>query len=272
MWDARGMTRVGKIVAVAVAIVAIPLLVMALLGVSWRELRHFGEPRNVVKDDGVTRDIPFPEGPARRLLPQVSATASTDFTFMTLDPAGAPVRWDPCRPVPWVLSSVGMPRLAEPLVQEAVDNLQDATGLQFEFRGMTDEVASFERPLFQERYGDGFAPVIVGWSTAAATPELVGTVSGIGGSRALPGAYGSQRYLRTGTVIIDGDDVRTQMATTAGQAHVTAIVMHELAHVLGLGHVDDPSQLMYATYDAQSTLGAGDLAGLALAGAGPCEP
>jgi hypothetical protein len=47
--------------------------------------------------------------------------------------------------------------------------------------------------------------------------------------------------------------------------------MHELAHVLGLAHVEDPVQLMFATHDRQAGWGDGDLAGLAIAGAGPCE-
>jgi hypothetical protein len=42
-----------------------------------------------------------------------------------------------------------------------------------------------------------------------------------------------------------------------------AILVHELLHVLGLGHTDDPEQLMAAENTGQSGLGDGDLAGLA---------
>lgn len=48
--------------------------------------------------------------------------------------------------------------------------------------------------------------------------------------------------------------------------------MHELAHVLGLDHVDDPTQLMHEENTGQFDFGDGDLAGLALLGTGACVP
>jgi hypothetical protein len=57
-----------------------------------------------------------------------------------------------------------------------------------------------------------------------------------------------------------------------GRELVRAVIIHELGHVLGLAHVDDPEQLMYAGANDVTSLADGDRAGLALLGTGPCVP
>ena len=49
-----------------------------------------------------------------------------------------------------------------------------------------------------------------------------------------------------------------------------AIVLHELAHVVGLAHVSEPMELMFADNTGQVSLGPGDLEGLARLGSLPC--
>ena len=51
-----------------------------------------------------------------------------------------------------------------------------------------------------------------------------------------------------------------------------AVIQHELGPLLGLNHVDDPSQLMYKNAIDTSAYGVGDLTGLAHLGAGDCIP
>jgi hypothetical protein len=52
------------------------------------------------------------------------------------------------------------------------------------------------------------------------------------------------------------------------------VLLHELAHAVGLGHVLDPTQVMYPhTTHSESQFGAGDRAGLAALGAAAgCHP
>ena len=46
---------------------------------------------------------------------------------------------------------------------------------------------------------------------------------------------------------------------------------HELSHVLGLDHVQDPTELMHPVSSARADLGPGDRQGLALVGQAACE-
>lgn len=255
------------------ALLIVGVMVVAAVfasGYELRDLTRIGQPRNVLEDNGRHIELPYAQGPSTRRLPEVPITTTGEYAFTVIDDTG-PVRFDPCRTVRWVLAAHNMPAFAEPLVFAAVDEIELRTGLEFEYLGPTDEVPDFERPMFQERYGDYYAPLIIGWSSAAEYPDLAGPVAGIGGSNAIQGSHGEQRYLRGGVVLLDGPDLGVYLASSSGEAQVQAIIMHELAHVVGLAHVGDDSELMFDTNNRQTTWGPGDLQGLALAGAGPCE-
>lgn len=265
------MTATARALAIALVGVILIGVYVVVAGVSATDLSNFATPRNVISQGGEHVRIPLPDGPATRLAPEVPVTTTGNYSFLDTAETGDPVRYDPCRPVAWVLATTGMPPGAEELVHEAFQDVQARTGLVFEYEGVTDEVASFDRPLFQDRYGERFAPIVVGWTTAAASPELAGEVVGIGGSSSVPGAYGDQRYLVSGVVLMDAEDLAPLLKSGHDRTRVRALIMHELGHVVGLGHVDDAGQLMHHDNLSLTTWGPGDLAGLAVAGAGPCQ-
>lgn len=242
-------------------------------GVSWSDVRHWGTPRNVIDAAGETVRIPVADGPAYRRLPAVESTTtgSYDFLFPTEGAGGGPVRYDPCRSVTWVIAPTQMPDGLEPVVHEAVDSVSAATGLEFEFEGYTDERVSFERALVQDRYGDRFAPVVIGFENATQNPELAGSITGLGGSSAVPGAYGDERFLRAGVVAIDFEDMARIIGQPGGRDLARAVVAHELGHVVGLAHVADARELMHDSNLRLVNWGPGDLQGLAIAGDGGCE-
>lgn len=251
-------------------VVAVVIAVM-VSGVSWSDLQHLQTPRNAIDVNGESVKVPLPSPAEVRVLPVVEVTTTGAYAFMFED-AGSAVRYDPCRVIPLVINPAGGPGDGNAMILEAVMRVEAATGLKFAFEGDTTEPAAFGRSLIQpERYGERLVPVIIGWSSADATPELLGSVTGLGGSSSVTGAYGDDRYLTSGVVILDAPDLLDLAETPNGRALALTVIMHEIAHVVGLDHVNDPTELMNATNTSLADWGPGDRAGLALAGAGSCQ-
>ncbi|WP_182113630.1 MULTISPECIES: matrixin family metalloprotease [unclassified Actinotalea] len=266
---ARRRRRPG--VVVLVLAVALTGGAMAYEG-SGGDLQALVRPRAYVEIDGEAVAVPAPAPAQGRPLPAVAVTTSGSHAFLHTDAAGGPVGYDPCRPVRYVVRPDGAPAGGQAVLDEAVVLVQAATGLRLEAAGTTDEEPRLERRLIQpERYGSGWAPVLVAWSDETVVPELAGQVAGVGGSAAVPGADGTGRWLAAGRLVLDADDLSELLARDGGAAQARAIVVHELAHVLGLDHVDDPAELMHPMTSTRTDLGPGDLQGLALLGQVACE-
>lgn len=210
-------------------------------------------------------------GPSRDLPPEAFDGEGYAFLHTQRASPTVPVTYDPCRPVRIAINPDREPAGAEGIVEEAAAEVSEATGLEFDVTTDTDERPSRDRPLSDSaRYGGGYSPILVSWSDPVETSRLAGDVAGLGGSVALEGAYGTS-WLVTGAATLDAPDFERVLSGHDGRDRARAIVMHELAHVVGLDHVDDPDQLMYADNLGRTRWGIGDLAGLRLLGAGPCS-
>ena len=196
-----------------------------------------------------------------RLLPARDIPSGPgEFSFMATQPdSDVPVGYNPCEVIEVALNPDGAPDDAQSLVETALETTSEATGLQFEFVGTTQD-RDFESMGMED-------PVLVMWSDETEAPDLADEIAGVGGSyRVSPFGGGAQRYV-TGFVILDRDaydDMRS------GQMR-QAIVDHEFGHLVGLGHVDDPRQLMHERGGFVTEYGEGDRAGLAALGAIECR-
>ncbi|SDP09780.1 hypothetical protein SAMN05660199_03144 [Klenkia soli] len=222
-----------------------------------------------------TRTVPTPghEESDEPLGTPPAAPDSDVYGFIaTQDDGVTPVAYDPCRPVEVVLSTDGAPVDAEAMVVDALARMTEVTGLQFRYEGTTDELPGSDRAAYQpDRYGDRWAPVLVGWRTPEQEPALAGDVAGLGGSASAGPEGGPVAYV-TGSVTLDGPEYQTLLAD-GDEALGRAILLHELGHVVGLAHVWDEDQLMAATTSGDVLdFADGDLAGLARLGAGACVP
>jgi hypothetical protein len=200
------------------------------------------------------------------------AAPSDAYAFVATQSDGTtPVAYDPCRPIRYVVNDRTVPPGGEDLVADAMQQISAITGLQFESEGEADEIASANRNPFQEdRYGDRWAPVLIAWSDPGELTDLEGDIAGIGGSAWLE--VDDISVYVSGMVGLDGPDFAEILGYPGGADIARAIVLHELAHLIGLDHVDDPTQLMHPENTGQTEPGAGDRAGLVRLGQGECVP
>jgi hypothetical protein len=217
-------------------------------------------PRGSAHDAPLGRPLPPPDRPGPH-------------AFSATQPGSdRPVAYDPCRPIPVVVNNLRAPAGSAQLLRNALERMTEITGLQFEVEGVSTEVPTFPRQAYQpDRYGDRWAPVLVLWASEEEIPELR-DAAGLGGS-SVAVAPGTSTYAYvTGNVILDGPLFDRLLHSSRGWFLAEAIILHELGHLVGLDHVDDPTELMYHGSTEVLDFGAGDRTGLAALSSGACVP
>ena len=196
---------------------------------------------------------------------------SDGYSFLHTRDNGEPVRWSTCEPIRYVVRPKNEPEGAMRLLKDSVGRISDATGLEFSYEGRTDEAPNRNRKLYDpKRYGDRWAPVLIAYSDPSEYPRLRGQAAGFGGGALVRAGKSAPRYV-SGLAVFDAE----QMTSMGSEDAMRGVMLHELAHVIGLGHVDDRGQLMNPVqYGRQVTdLQKGDLKGLKVLGNGKCyEP
>lgn len=185
----------------------------------------------------------------------------SSYEFLQRDQfTGDPTTWRSCEPIRIEVNPDGAPDGWEDNLDQAIDEISEASGLEMTIVGTTDR-----RPDFEDRpapFRDA-PPVLVAWADPDEVPKLEGDTVGLAGPRTSGGFY------VTGTVAFDSRQFGDIERNGADKLQ-RAIMMHELGHLIGLDHVQDELQLMYPTTTFQVGLGNGDREGLRILGEGGC--
>ena len=239
--------------ATTVTLAATAALLAAV--VVWHPAEQLDPVRRAV---GLGSERPLPA-------PSVVQRGGTYSWSMTQPGSDEPVGWDPCEEIRYRINPTGGPPGGSELVRRALDRASAATGLAFEDEGETDD-----RPFpgGVKLFGSP-DPVVIGWADAEEYPDLAGQVAGVGGGVAERGSGGRLRYV-SGGIVLDVE-VFTASAVDQQPRVLEGIVLHEIAHVVGLGHVSEPMELMFAANTGQVELGPGAREGLARLGSLPCS-
>jgi hypothetical protein len=185
------------------------------------------------------------------------------FHFLDRTDQGGPTRWDPCEPIRYVVNAQLAPPGSIEDVHEAVRRISAATGISFAYEGVTDEQPTIFREVFQpDRYGDRWAPVLIAWTDPDDSDipfEREDRVAAGVAVPVIPPTRLEDVYV-SGWVAINADDPNRPGFTLPGQQG--PVILHELGHLMGLGHVKAVGELMHPAGGGVVDLGPGDREGL----------
>lgn len=201
-------------------------------------------------------------GPERILAAPELPASNGEFAFIATQKDGkTPVGYDPCTTIEVAINPAHAPDDHRDLVEVAIEHTSAATGLDFTLINNTD-ATPWSRPTTSAR-----APVLVAFADEDEVPALEGPIAGVGGSMVVESPNGRRSFV-TGSVVLD-----TDVFNDPDASHTTlqAVVDHEFGHLVGLDHVDDPTELMYPDSVGVTEFSTGDLRGLAQIGRLPCS-
>ncbi len=204
-----------------------------------------------------------------------AATASFSVGRVTLGSGKTIVsRWNPCQHITYKVNLASVPAASRTRIlaetKLAIRILASKTGLVYTYRGQTREVPRVGSSARQS------AELIIAFTTPSRTNyNLAGSIVAQGGTsrsswstwNGTAKTYGSA--ITRGFVVVDTPDLMRRLKPGFGTGFRRGnLLLHELAHTTGLGHVNNTRLLMNPAINASTPSGfaASDVVGLAALG------
>lgn len=205
-----------------------------------------------------------------------SATARPGFSLAAVtlaDGRRSILRWNPCQVITYKVNVDVVPAARRTAVaaevRTAVGKLASATGMIYRYAGATTSVPSSNNVMGQD------AELVIAVTTPSRTDFSIGRgMLGYGGYRYWEWSRTSgtrtinEVAIARGWVVVDVNTLMSLRGGFAPGATRGNVFLHELAHTVGLEHINDTRQLLYSSLQAGAPNGfaAGDRDGLTRVG------
>jgi hypothetical protein len=202
------------------------------------------------------------------------ADGEGEFVFIGTSPDG-PLRWNPCQPIRYEVNLTHAPPGAMEDVRGAIERVSEATGIPFVEVGTTLRTVDQQMGrAFQSRIPgeERYYPLLIEWVEHEHFDFVADTDKAAAFGIPWRGNGELARTYVSGAIAMDaGEDLPPGFRERYSRG---VILMHELGHVMGLGHVGSPDEVMWSPDESDEKLpnlfqtqwGAGDLEGLSALG------